>query len=126
MSSRDLDVAVAINTREGRFFSASARNLSSGGVGLRNVQVPLRIGEEITLNLTLPGTAESLRVNGVVVWMQENGLAGVQFVAPDASSTQALHSWVTGSSVLRTAEDIFAAADTAEPHCAVEPTLAYL
>ena len=91
-----LHVPVSIATSAGRRLAATACNLSLGGVGLRNAQPPLAVGEKIGIELSLPDGGQSLELPGVVAWSQTNGAAGVRFEQLTEAQREALHRWISG------------------------------
>lgn len=62
--------------------SVTTTNLSAGGMRFRNV-TPLEPATQLILQFSLPGIAEPINVNGMVVWkeMQASGVSesGVEF-----------------------------------------------
>jgi DNA-binding NtrC family response regulator len=93
----ELNVPVCMTTHNGRSFTAEARNLSLGGIGLQNVQPALLSSEELTLSFTLPGTSHPIQVQGIVVWSQPNGNAGIRFSDVNDSSTELLRTWIANN-----------------------------
>jgi transcriptional regulator with GAF, ATPase, and Fis domain/Tfp pilus assembly protein PilZ len=101
---KELQVPVSITTKTGRSFAAASRNLSLGGLGLQ-VQPPLTADEELSVAFTLPGSRRRLQVQGVVVWSQPNGAAGIRFVEMNDSKKEVLNRWLAGSRLMPTFED---------------------
>jgi Tfp pilus assembly protein PilZ len=57
---------------------AACSNLSEAGIGLTNAS-GLKVGDKITLRLTLPETDASLKIDAQVCWRDDAGAAGLQF-----------------------------------------------
>jgi DNA-binding NtrC family response regulator len=91
---KEISVLVSLLTEAGQRIAASARNLSLGGMGLRNLQAPLESGSKLTVSLTTPGSGQPLDLRAVVAWSHSNGSAGLCF--GDLSETQrdALQRWI--------------------------------
>ena len=75
----EFSVPIALRTKDGRCFTADARNLSVGGLGLQNSRPPFEAPGELTLQFSLPGTAHRIEVKGTGVWSQPNAIAGIRF-----------------------------------------------
>ncbi len=93
---KEISVFVSIVTEAGRRVAASARNLSLGGLGLRNVQAPLVLGEKLTVALIAPGSGQRLKLRAVVAWSQSNGAAGLRFEELSEIQREALQHWIAG------------------------------
>ena len=100
----ELNVQVNMTSKTGSAFTAEARNVSLGGLGLQNVQPPLPAAEELTIRFTLPGVSQRIEVLGVVVWTQPNGMAGIRFSGLIDSTTTLLQSWIAGNQQLLPAD----------------------
>ncbi len=72
---------------------ANSSNLSEEGMGLSNVP-GLKIGDKITLRLTLPQTDASLKINAQVCWRDDSGAAGLQFLDVPMSVKERLAGWL--------------------------------
>jgi DNA-binding protein Fis len=90
----EFSVPVLLCTREGHRFTAEARNLSVGGLGLENFRPPLEISGELALQFSLPGTSQPIEVKGIVAWSQPNALAGIRFTGISASTSNLLREWI--------------------------------
>jgi DNA-binding NtrC family response regulator len=90
----EFSVPVALRTKDGRCFTADARNLSVGGLGLQNFRPPFEASGELTLQFPLPGTAHRIEVKGIVVWSQPNAIAGIRFTEISSSTSDLLRDWI--------------------------------
>jgi hypothetical protein len=75
-------------------------NLGGEGAGLKlnmtgcKVSARLSAGDEIDLSFLSPGSGRMVQTSGVVVWVNPNGDAGVQFqYVPDAEKSK-LEQWL--------------------------------
>ena len=100
---QELQVPISITTKTGRSFAAASRNLSLGGLGLQ-VLPPLETDEELSIAFTLPGRRR-LQVQGVVVWSQPDGAAGIRFVEMSDSKIEVLNRWLAGSRLMPQSSD---------------------
>ncbi len=91
------------NTGE-RVFFGYAKNISRGGMFIASVN-PRKVGEEFTIEFTLPREKEVIRCRCVVVWSRsyhpkspyEPGM-GVKFIDLDDSIRDMIDEWVRESS----------------------------
>ncbi len=90
----EFNVPVSLRTKDGYRFTADARNLSVGGLGLQNFRPPCEASGELTLQFPLPGTSHHIEVKGVVVWSQPNAIAGLRFTEISASTSDLLRDWI--------------------------------
>jgi transcriptional regulator with AAA-type ATPase domain len=95
---KELVVPVSILAASGDSLEAESSNLGLGGLGLRNVQIPLTPSEPLSLTFTLPGSLRALEVSGVVAWSRPEGTAGVRFVGLDELQTEIIQQWIAGTS----------------------------
>jgi hypothetical protein len=93
----ELDVPVVLRDEDGRCFTADARNLSVGGLGLHNFRPPFEASGELTLHFALPAMGHQIDVKGIVVWSQPNGIAGIRFTEINASTSDLLRDWIASS-----------------------------
>jgi len=82
----EFNVPVMVRTKDGFSFKADARNLSAGGMGLRNIKLPLAVSDELTLTFKLPGVGREFTVEAAVVWCRPDGIAGTKFIRLRAST----------------------------------------
>ena len=66
----DLEVTVDLES-DHNFYTGLTQNISSGGVFIATHHIR-KIGDRITLNFTLPGSAKPLLVETEVRWIREN------------------------------------------------------
>ncbi len=82
----DLEISVDLES-DHNFFSGVASNVSVGGLFIAT-RDPRKIGDLVTVRLTLPGDERPVTVDAVVRWIRAGEPAGmgVQFLglAPDA------------------------------------------
>ena len=64
-----IEVEVTLES-ENNFYDGITSDLSEGGVFIATF-VPPKIGERLAMDLRLPGSTESFRVEGVVRWVRE-------------------------------------------------------
>lgn len=102
----ELNVPVSMISSVGRSFTADARNLSLGGLGLQNVQPPLQSADELTISFTLPGGSQRIEVEGVVVWSQPNGMAGIKFSGICDSAMALLEGWIASNQQLQSGDAV--------------------
>ena len=97
----EFHAAVQAVTNSGLSFNADATDISAGGIGLRSVEHPLIVGDEIRLRFSLPHRDAPLLITAAVAWCRSDGSAGAQFTCMGATHRQALLRWLS---------------DTAQPH----------
>jgi len=90
----ELSVPVVVTTKDGHSFSAEARNLSVGGLGLQNFRPSCDVAGELTLRFRLPDGGQPIDVKGVVVWSQPNAVAGIRFTEISSSTSDLVTNWV--------------------------------
>jgi CheY-like chemotaxis protein len=88
----EIPVSVSCSTRPD--FVASSVNISEGGMALFSSAI-LRVGDRLTLKLTLPDTASATRINCEVCWADETGRVGLEFVQVPADIAEQLQSWLS-------------------------------
>jgi DNA-binding response OmpR family regulator len=89
-----VDMPVRVSGPEGTDLSATATNLSEGGMAMRIArQIPKNT--EARLQFTLPGSNTSLELRGTVAWADATGNAGIKFVEVPQSSQYQLEKWLT-------------------------------
>jgi transcriptional regulator with AAA-type ATPase domain len=93
---KELQIPLSISTGSGRTFAAASRNLGLGGLGVQ-VRPPLDAAEQLSVAFTLPGSRRRLEVDGVVVWSQADGMAGIRFVNMIPSKIEVLSRWLGGN-----------------------------
>jgi len=96
----ELNVPVSMTSNSGGSFTAEARNLSLGGLGLQNVLPPLPVAEELTISFTLPRGVDPIEVHGVVVWSQPDATAGISFTDMSDSTAELLCAWIDNNQKL--------------------------
>ncbi|MBI5286416.1 MAG: TIGR02266 family protein [Deltaproteobacteria bacterium] len=87
---------------EGKTFFGYARNISKGGMFIASVN-PKNVGEEFTVEFTLPKEERPIRCRCVVVWCRsykpkspyEPGM-GIKFLDLDGETSSYIDRWVKG------------------------------
>ncbi|HEX8815824.1 MAG TPA: PilZ domain-containing protein [Terriglobales bacterium] len=69
-------------------------DLSEGGMGL-NTSSLLEPGTEVTIDFTLPGQDDPMRVAAEVCWCSPQGRVGVRFADPSAAQRSELQGWLS-------------------------------
>lgn len=95
-----IEVEVDLSS-EHNFYSGITSDLSEGGVFVAT-HMPAQIGERLAMNLRLPGSAETFRVEGIVRWVRELRVAiegvppgfGMQFTELSPDALDAIHRFV--------------------------------
>ena len=88
-----VEIPIRISVKEGPDLSATATNLSEGGMAIRTT-AKLMKETQVKLQFTLPGTGSSLEVKATVAWA-DDGHAGIRFVDVPQSSQYQLDKWLT-------------------------------
>jgi DNA-binding response OmpR family regulator len=89
-----LDMPLRISLPHNQEMTASATNLSEGGMAIR-VQGKLPKDSQLQFRFTLPTTNISLELKGQVAWSDEAGDVGIRFVEVPQSSQYQLEKWLT-------------------------------
>jgi len=87
-----LDLPVWLTGREKRT-KAHLVNLSQGGMGIHTKQT-LPGQESLQISFALPGTAQSIKTQGEVVWTSQDGHAGIKFVEMKPRAKRDLQLWL--------------------------------
>jgi CheY-like chemotaxis protein len=69
-------------------------NISEVGIALLNTP-SLKVGDKVSLRLTLPGTQAPTRIDAEVAWRDDEGKSGLQFVQVPAPAKEQLVSWLS-------------------------------
>ncbi len=120
----ELNVPVSLTSNSGSSFTAEARNLSVGGLGLQDIRPPLQAGEDLTISFTLPGGGQRIEVQGAVAWSQPNGMAGIKFSSISESTAALLQSWVASNRELLPGDAAEHAKLEEVPNAVVRPSCA--
>ena len=95
-------IEVEVNlSSEHNFYSGITSDLSEGGVFVAT-HVTAKIGEQLAMDLRLPGSPETYRIEGIVRWVRElrvesEGVSpgfGMQFVGLSPDALDAIHRFV--------------------------------
>ena len=86
-----LPVSVSCGTR--KRLQACLLNLSQGGMGIR-LGKPCSMTGAVRIGISLPGSKSPLKVEGEVVWNDQNGNAGVRFLNLTPSAKESLQLWL--------------------------------
>jgi len=89
-----VEVPVRLEMAKGTEVTATATNLSEGGMAIRTLG---KLPKDVTLKLqfTLPGSNTSLQLRALVAWADEMGHAGIRFVDVPQTSQYQLDKWLT-------------------------------
>ena len=93
-------IAATLHTRSVPLLGALIVNLGNEGAGLKlnmtgcKVSARLGAGDEIDLSFLSPGAGRVINANGVVVWVNPNGDAGVHFQYLPAAERPQLEQWL--------------------------------
>ena len=93
----ELNVAVAVKSRDGHCVTAETRNLSVGGLGVQNFLWPVEPSEELNLQFKLPNVDRPIAAKGVVAWSQPNATAGIKFTEINAATADLLRKWISNN-----------------------------
>jgi hypothetical protein len=92
----ELHVAVALTTSNGCHDVVEACDLSTGGIGLCNVDPPIAVGEQVQLVFHLPDYPLQIDARAEVAWSRTDGSTGLKFTGLDPAATEAIQHWITG------------------------------
>ena len=89
-----LDVPVRIRTSEGQDFTATASNVSIGGMALNDL--PYETQNALTLNISfrVPGLERVIQTDAEIAWCSREGHAGIKFLQMDDNSANELKRWI--------------------------------
>lgn len=88
----EIPVRVASDTRTD--FLAEAINISEGGMAIVST-TPVRVGEQLSLTVVLPGTTNEVQITAEVCWTKDPGHIGLEFVKVSAMESAGLQSWLS-------------------------------
>jgi len=89
-----LDMPLRMGLPQNQELTATATNLSEGGMAIRVVgKLPKEA--QAQFRFTLPGTSISLELKGQVAWADGTGHAGIRFLEVPQSSQYQLEKWLT-------------------------------
>jgi DNA-binding response OmpR family regulator len=88
-----VEIPVRISLPERAELTATATNLSEGGMAIRLTD-KLPKGAEVQMRFTLPGSTTSLELRGQLAWA-DVGHAGIKFLEVPQSSQYQLDKWLT-------------------------------
>lgn len=95
-------IEVEVNlSSEHNFYSGITSDLSEGGVFVAT-HVTAKIGEQLSMDLRLPGSAQTYRIEGIVRWVRDLRVEsegsppgfGMQFVGLSPDALDAIHRFV--------------------------------
>ena len=89
-----VEMPVKLSLAEGLELSATATNVSEGGMAI-GFSGKLPRDTEVQLHFTLPGTNTSLELRAKIAWVDGAGHAGIRFVGVPQSSQFQLDKWLT-------------------------------
>ena len=88
-----VDLPVTLRNAAGDQCFAKAQNLSTGGMGLEDVQEPERFAGLLEISFMLPESDDVIDGKVRLVWADAAGRAGARFVAIDPTQFQKLQRW---------------------------------
>lgn len=88
-----VDTPVAIRDEDGEEISATAVNVSSGGIAVK-AAVALKHGSTLELSFALPGAESPLESRAKLAWTSPDGLAGLSFVDMHPAVHKQLQRWL--------------------------------
>ena len=89
-----LQIPVRISSASRQEFTATSVNISEGGMALTS-PVPLQVREKINLTLTFPGVERAAKISGEVLWADDRGRVGLEFVYIPATVMEQLQAWLS-------------------------------
>ena len=89
-----VDMPLRISLPQSQELTATATNLSEGGMAIR-ILGKLPKDAEAQFRFTLPGANISLELKGEVAWADGTGHAGIRFIEVPQSSQYQLDKWLT-------------------------------
>ncbi len=89
-----LEMPMRIGLPNDQEITATATNLSEGGMALR-LSTKLPKDSQVKLRFTLPEVSIALELEGQVAWSDQSGRAGVRFVSVPQSTQYELEKWLT-------------------------------
>jgi c-di-GMP-binding flagellar brake protein YcgR len=89
-----LDMPLRIGLPHKQELTATATNLSEGGMAIR-VFAKLLKETQAQFRFTLPASSISLELKGEVAWTDGTGKAGIRFIEVPQSSQYQLEKWLT-------------------------------
>ena len=89
-----VDMPLRIGLPQNQEMTATATNLSEGGMAIRVVG-KLAKDAQAQFRFTLPGANISLELKGQVAWADGSGHAGIRFIEVPQSSQYQLEKWLT-------------------------------
>jgi DNA-binding response OmpR family regulator len=89
-----VDMPLRISLPHNQEITATATNLSEGGMSIR-VQGKLAKDAEARFGFTLPTTNISLELKGQVAWVDQAGHIGIRFIEVPQTSQYQLDKWLT-------------------------------
>lgn len=89
-----LQIPIRISSTSRQEFAATSVNISEGGMAFAS-PIPLQVGETINLKLTFPGTESAAKISGEVLWADDAGRVGLEFVHIPATVLEQLQGWLS-------------------------------
>jgi uncharacterized protein (TIGR02266 family) len=88
-----VELEVVVNFGQNREIRARTTNVSEGGLSIRT-SAPLTRGDNVKLVLMLPGDRGAVECKADLVWVDNNGHAGVHFVEMSKNSRLVFDKWL--------------------------------
>ena len=106
-------VECLVNTKFGnKTQKVHTEDISYGGIGISGLKNDCQLGQRFILSLNLPSmkTNETLKIEGNLVWLGNNGYAGIQFDASsndDVKLRNAINNFFEQQGILKVLENSF-------------------
>ncbi|MFK5968540.1 MAG: amino acid adenylation domain-containing protein [Candidatus Marithrix sp.] len=106
-------VECLVNTgRDNKIQKVHTEDISYGGIGISGLKDDCQLGQRFILSLNLPSmqTNETLKIEGNLVWLGNNGYAGIQFDASsndDVKLRNAINNFFEQQGILKVLENSF-------------------
>jgi ActR/RegA family two-component response regulator len=89
-----IEVPVRVATGNRTDFLAETINISEGGMAIVTM-TQVRVGEQLTLIVVLPGMSNEVQITANVCWTKDPGHVGLEFVKVPAMESAGLQSWLS-------------------------------
>lgn len=87
------ELPVSVRTASGRLLQCTTINLSQNGMAV-NTRSPMEVGESLNIIFAIPNSDISVSAQGVVIWDNKQGKAGIQFECTSPSVKARFIEWL--------------------------------